>query len=198
MWPINSVQITTELSNIKPVEVKEIVLPYVEASFFTIKMGALQKDLQALPWIQKVSIERVWPDTLKISVTEQKAAVRWKETAFISDQATLFDPQQSHVMSLPRLSGNDARYQEVYAAFKRLNAQLAVVGLTIMEFDLSPRSAWSALLSNGMWLYLGQDDIDARLARFIKAMPMLNLETSVPAYADLRYTNGFVLGNNKS
>ncbi len=161
-------------------------------------MNALQKDLQSLPWVQQVSIERVWPGTLKIAVIEQTAQVRWKETAFINNQGELFDPKASHSIQLPLLNGNDANYEEVFAVFKDLNTQLSKVGLTIVELELSPRSSWSALLDNGLWLYLGQDDIQMRLARFIKVMPRLKLETQDVKYVDLRYTNGWVLGNNKS
>lgn len=197
VWPIHAVQISTELKNVEPQTIKEIVMPYAQASFFTIKMDALQSELQSLPWVQKVNIERIWPDTLKIAIIEQNAMLRWQETGFINDKGELFDPKQAHGFQLPKLSGDTARYQEVFSEFKRLNAQLATIGLSVVELDLSPRSAWSARLDNGLWLYLGQDDIRTRLARLIKVMPTLNLENPKTMYVDLRYTNGWVLGHGK-
>jgi cell division protein FtsQ len=198
LWPINSVHIVTELKNVQPEMIKRIVVPHAKTSFFTIKMGALQQSLQALPWVKKVNIERVWPDTLKIAIIEQTAVVRWQDTAFLNKDGELFDPKQPHDIVLPQLRGDNARYQEVFEAFGRLTAQLSKVGLSIVELDLSPRSTWSALLDNGTWLYLGQDDIDVRLARFLKVMPALHFETLDVQYVDLRYTNGWVLGSNKS
>ncbi len=194
VWPINAVEVTTKLDHVEPSAIKDTVLQYVGASFFTIRMGALQKDLQTLPWVRKVNIERVWPDTLKIAIIEQTAVLKWQDTGFINDKGELFDPKQQHTLNLPKLSGDEARYQEVLSVFKRLNAQLSEQDLSIVELDLSPRSAWSARLGNGMWLNLGQDDIEARLARFIKVMPALNLENPNKTYVDLRYTNGWVLG----
>ncbi len=194
IWPIKHVHIATKLSHVQPIEVKATILPYMVDSFFMIRMGALQQELLGLPWIEKVHIERIWPDTLKISIIEQTAVVRWQDTGFINGKGELFDPKMEHNISLPRLSGFEANYKEVFAAYQRLNAKLAEEKLSIVELDLSPRSAWSALLDNGMWVYLGQDDIDMRLSRFIKAMPWLNLDTPHEMYIDLRYTNGLVLG----
>lgn len=197
IWPIRSVQIVTELHHVQPDEVKNAMMPHTKASFFTIKMAALQQDLRALPWVEKVNIERIWPDTLRVAVYEQTPVVRWQETGFINEVGELFDPKQPHTLLLPQLMGEKARYQEVFAAFVYLNAQLSAVGLTIVELELSPRSSWSALLDNGVRLYLGQDDIQMRLDRFIKVMPALHFESN-EMYVDLRYTNGLVLGKNKS
>lgn len=194
LWPINVIEVPTQLDKVEPQAVKETVIKYVNDSFFTIKMGALQQDLQALPWVQKVNIERVWPDTLKIAITEQTPVLRWKDTGFINDMGELFDPKQAHTLSLPKLSGDETRYQEVLNVYKQLNTQLAPQGLSIVELDLSPRSAWSGQLSNGMRFNLGQDDIQVRLVRFIEVMPTLNLEKPHEMYVDLRYTNGWVLG----
>lgn len=195
LWPINAVEVTTQLKHVEPQAVKETVMQYAGASFFTIKMRALQKDLQALPWVQKVNIERVWPDSLKIAIIEQTAVLRWQDTGFINDNGELFDPKQAHTLSLPKLSGDKARYQEILGVYQRLNAQLLPQELSIVELDLSPRSAWSLQLNNGLKLNLGQDDIEARLASFLKVMPTLNLEEPEKMYVDLRYTNGWVLGS---
>ncbi|MGA2655795.1 MAG: cell division protein FtsQ/DivIB [Gammaproteobacteria bacterium] len=176
LWPINAVEVTTQLDKVKPEAVKETVLQYVGDSFFTIKMDAMQQDLQRLPWVQKVNIERIWPDTLKIAITEQTAVLRWQDTGFINDKGELFDPKQAHTLKLPKLSGDEVRYQEVLSVYKQLNTQLAKQGLSIVELDLSPRSAWSGRLSNGMRFNLGQDDVENRLVRFIGVMPTLNLE----------------------
>jgi cell division protein FtsQ len=197
IWPIRSVQITTQVNYVEPADIQERVSAYASSSFFAIKMSALQRDLETLPWIESVSIERVWPDTLKLAITEREPIARWKQTALISSKDELFYPEQEYAQELPQLSGDDAHYKEVLTAFKRFDKALSAEGLSIVALDLSPRSAWSAQLDNGLALYLGQDDIDARLARFTKVLHRLTLGPDV-VYVDLRYTNGFVLGNNKS
>ncbi|HLF66349.1 MAG TPA: FtsQ-type POTRA domain-containing protein, partial [Gammaproteobacteria bacterium] len=198
VWPIKSVQITTELKHVHSALVQEIVTPYIADSFFTVRTGALQQELEQLPWVEAVSIERVWPETLRIAVHEKKPVLRWKQTGLISSERELFYPEENYAANLPRLSGYDTYYNEVVDVFLRLNAALAEVDLSIVALDLSPRLAWSMLLSNGLHLYLGQYDIDKRLTRFIQAADKLELQQAQEWYVDLRYTNGFALGKKKS
>ncbi len=37
LWPISSVQVTTELNHVQPEAVKKAILPYVAASFLRLK-----------------------------------------------------------------------------------------------------------------------------------------------------------------
>lgn len=198
IWPIRSVSVATELHFVTPTEIKNSVQPFAQASFFAVNMTALQHELQALPWVETAHIERVWPDKLELAIVERRPIARWKQAGLISDNAQLFHPEQEDEFDLPQLSGDDEKYREVLAAFKRFNTQLAAVGLSVVALDLSPRLAWTAQLNNGLALYLGQDDVDARLLRFVKVMPKLQLEQNGAVYVDLRYTNGFVVGNHQS
>ncbi|MDZ7584667.1 MAG: cell division protein FtsQ/DivIB, partial [Thiobacillus sp.] len=96
---------------------------------------------------------------------------------------------------------------EVVAAYRRHQAALAPLGMTIDELRLSPRRAWRLRLANGMTLALGREQADARLARFIAVYPRLfgaqpatqDLAAAAPnapitpATVDLRYPDGFAV-----
>ena len=114
-------------------------------------------------------------------------------------------------MNLPRLSGPEDSSAEVVAAFRRYQAALAPLGMTISELRLSPRRAWRLQLDNGMTLALGREQTDARLARFVALYPRLfgaqpatqNVAAAAPGAAptapitpvtvDLRYSDGFAV-----
>ncbi len=50
---------------------------YLSSSFFTLSVRRLYADLAAFDWANKIQIERVWPDTLKITLTEKIPAATW-------------------------------------------------------------------------------------------------------------------------
>ena len=111
--------------------------------------------------------------------------------------------------SLPRLSGPEDSSAEVVAAYRRHQAALAPLGMTIDELRLSPRRAWRLRLDNGMQLALGREQTDARLARFVALYPRLfgaqpatqnvadaapgcrTADPIAPLTVDLRYPDGF-------
>ena len=68
------------------------------------------------------------------------------------------------------------------------------VGLGIRELSLSERRAWRVVLSDGLVLDMGRNDVEPRLSRFISLLPKIRRDDARQlVHADLRYTNGFAL-----
>ena len=60
---------------------------------------------------------------------------------------------------------------------------------------LDGRGAWTVLLSNGIGVRLGSQDVDIRLARFFEALDSVVAPVAVDVqFVDMRYTNGFSVG----
>jgi cell division protein FtsQ len=150
-------------------------------------------------------VERRWPDTLVVSLTEHVPLARWNNDALMNDTGEVFVAAVS--MNLPRLSGPEDSSAEVVAAYRRHQAALAPLGMTISELRLSPRRAWRIRLDNGLQLALGREHTDARLARFVALYPRLFVAQPAiqtvaaeqaaapvaPLTADLRYPDGFAV-----
>ena len=68
-------------------------------------------------------------------------------------------------------------------------------GLGVAALELDGRGAWSMLLSNGIGVRLGSQEVDARLARFYDALDTVVAPVAVDVqFVDMRYTNGFAVG----
>jgi len=164
--------------------------------------------LEKLPWLREARVERRWPDTLVVSLTEHVPLARWNDNALINEAGEVFVAAVS--TQLPRLTGPEESSAEVVAAYRRHQAALAPLGMTIDELRLSPRLAWRLRLDNGMTLALGREQTDARLARFVAMYPRMfgaQPEKEVVAVAqgtspaapitpvtvDLRYPDGFAV-----
>jgi cell division protein FtsQ len=153
-----------------------------------------------------------------VSLVEQVPLARWNDDALVNADGEVFVAAASG--ALPRLSGPQDSSAEVVAAFRRYQAALKPLGMTVAELRLSPRRAWWMRLDNGMQLALGRLETDARLARFVTLYPrVLSVQATtapalpadvpvsamvaavtlkpaapiIPVTVDLRYPDGFAV-----
>jgi cell division protein FtsQ len=67
-----------------------------------------------------------------------------------------------------------------------------LIGHLIESLSVDPRGAWRVELVMGVELYLGTEDVDRRLARYIASATQLEA-AGQPLVVDLRYSNGFAV-----
>ena len=67
--------------------------------------------------------------------------------------------------------------------------------MAVAALELDGRGAWTLLLSNGIGVRLGSQDVEARLARFFEALDSVVTPVATDVqFIDMRYTNGFSIG----
>jgi cell division protein FtsQ len=201
--------VKTPVAHVTEAQIRLVAERQVRGTFFTVDLEDVRNSLEKLPWVREARVERRWPDTLVVSLTEHVPLARWNDNALINEAGEVFVAAAD--TRLPRLSGPEDSSAEVVAACRRHQAALAPLGMTIDELRLSPRRAWRLRLANGMQLALGREQADARLARFIAVYPRLfgaqpatqDLAAAAPGAApaapmtpvtvDLRYPDGFAV-----
>ena len=75
--PLETIRITGELNHVDRAKLQQLVASAIDGGFFSVDMHKLREAAEQLPWIDKVSIRRVWPQTLVMDVTEQVPIGRW-------------------------------------------------------------------------------------------------------------------------
>lgn len=204
-FALKSIEVKTPVAHVTEAQIRLVAERQVRGTFFTVDLDAVRESLEKLPWVREARVERRWPDTLVVSLVEHVPLARWNEDALVSEAGEVFVAAVS--TRLPRLSGPEESSDEVVAAYRRHQAALAPLGMTISELRLSPRRAWRIRLGNGMTLALGRDQTDVRLARFVEIYPRLFGAQAVaaatpdarpappaaPVAVDLRYPDGFAL-----
>ena len=71
---------------------------------------------------------------------------------------------------------------------------MKLLGVHIVEIEMDARHAWSFRLDSGMVIVLGQQQVETRLARFVRAYPRAMAPFSnLIARVDMRYPNGFAV-----
>jgi cell division protein FtsQ len=201
-FALHGLEVKTPVTHVTEAQIKLVAERQVRGTFFTVDLERVRSSLEKLPWVREARVERRWPDTLVVSLTEHVPLARWNDDALVSQAGEVFVAAVS--AKLPRLLGPEDSSAEVVAAYRRHQAALAPLGLTISELRLTPRRAWRIRLDNDMQLALGREQTDARLTRFLALYPRLFGTQPVvagqtlaaaaplaPAAVDLRYPDGF-------
>jgi cell division protein FtsQ len=202
-FALKTIEVKTPVTHVTEAQIRLVAERQVRGTFFTVDLERVRNSLETLPWVREARVERRWPDTLVVSLVEHVPMARWNDNALVNDVGSVFVAAVTR--RLPRLSGPEDSSAEVVAAFRRHQAALAPLGMTIAELRLSPRRAWRIRLDNGMTLALGREQTDARLARFVALYPRLFVahpagpgsampsERVEPVVVDLRYPDGFAV-----
>ena len=70
--PIKRVQISGQFRHLTSAQLQEAVSGTVVGGFFTVNVDAVMRAARTLPWVDTASVRRVWPDTLRLEVAEQR------------------------------------------------------------------------------------------------------------------------------
>jgi len=192
-WPVSRVQIEGEFRHLQNAQLQAVVAPPAAAGFFVVDVGEIQTRLQALAWVEQVSVRRVWPDELDIDVREQQPVAHWGASSFMNAHAETFTPEQPVALpGLPLLDGPEGHQQRVLDMHGRMQALLKPLQLEVSRLSLTARRAWRLQLSNGLTLEVGRKHPLQRVARFVRVYPaILAAGEGQLTAVDLRYSNGF-------
>jgi len=190
--PIRQVHIEGKFLRLDTFRLQELVTDKVRGGFFNIDVASIRSALVALPWVNDVSVHRIWPDGLRVIVNEQTAVVRWNETGLLNEQGHYFSPEkESFPQDLPLLEGPEES-QELL--LERFNLLKQTYGLSVVRLQLNERRAWKFELENGLSVVLGRKDFESRVERFVSVvMNNLGEKSSQAREIDMRYTNGFAV-----
>src|SRR5262249_17841591 len=142
--------------------------------FFMLNVTKMRGAIQAVPWVDQVEIQRLWPDTLKIRISSQIPIARWGQNALINDRLQIFTPPANTIpKDLPVLSGPEKYVSIATHYYVQLQAQLKSINLSIAALNLNARQSLRLTLSNGIEIILGQEQIMQRCHRLIHLYPRI-------------------------
>lgn len=189
-FPLNTVELVAAPQRVSEEELQKVVREQVSGNFFTVDLERARKGFEILPWIRKVSVRRKFPWGLQVDIEEHVALARWNKTALVNTHGEVFAVQTTEV--LPEFIGQPESSMQVTKLYGELSETLLPMQQKISQISLSPRFAWQIKLDGGMVLELGREEMQARLARFVKVYPYsLAVSAQTVRRVDLRYRNGF-------
>ncbi len=185
------------------------VLPALTGNYFNLNLRTARERFEALPWIRSATVQRVFPNSLAVTLTAHVPVARWGEQTSDADIERLVNAQgeifeasggQMETDDLPMLTGADVDAGEVLALYTSLQTRLqaSLPDQTITELSHTQQGLWHAKLSNDAVLELGtgsQTEVMQRTERWLQALPQITQKYNAHAIQslDLRYPDGFAL-----
>lgn len=203
--PITHVEVAGQLKQIDEQKIAQWVRQQITEGVLLTDLKHLQNQLQARPWVARAAVRRKWPGVLYVNLQEHVPVARWNDSALLTSQGLVFEPEQLPVMQgAPLLKGVDASAKEVLQQFATLQAELARLNFKVVALEKSERGAWSVQLVSGealaeagstppalLEVALGKHQLTERLARFESLYhAVLKARLNEIKRVDLRYTNG--------
>lgn len=191
--PVSTVGVDGEMRFIKRERLEQVVAEAVNGSFFSVDLKRMCQRIERMPWVKRASVRRVWPDTLRVQVTERSPLAYWGEDALVSQLGEVFKPETlPHLEGLVKLVGEPQHAKTITREYQRMDSLLETAGLKLTHVWVDARQAWSIKTDSGLMLQLGRRDVMQRLTRFVRLYPELMAQQEQQLKeVDLRYTNGF-------
>lgn len=209
LLPIHHVVLQGEVTRHSAEEVREHAAPLLAGHFLGLDLQRSRQAFEALPWVRRAVVRRVWPDTLVVELQEHQPAAVWEGPAdtpssapaerLVNVQGEVFEADLGEVEEdgLPRLAGPEGSAAQMLTLARSLQQALAPSGLALARLQQSQRGAWQLELDGGGRLTLGRGshaELLARSERFARTYAELRERYPQPLeYADLRHADGYAL-----
>ena len=197
--PITQVQVIGGNAVVPDAWVQTQLKPWIGQDIWRVDLAGLQKQLEQNTWLTQVFVQRVWPNQLIVRIGVHQPIARWQGADLLDADGTVFTPTpmpqlSALIDSLPNIGGSDGRQWVVWDRYLSLKPALAGVGLAMTGLLENSRGSLDVLLTDGVRIRLGSQDIESRLQRFLDVYNRtLAGKLDQVAAIDLRYTNGFAV-----
>jgi len=194
-WPIRWLEVDGSFQRVSAEQVRTRLAPLIKGSFFTVNLDAVRAASLKLAWVESVDVQKLWPDTVKVTVREFTPLAHWTGGQLLSVKGRVFRvPGADEMQGLPWLEGPVGSVKEVFETWQRFNNVLMPTGQEVEKIRLDRRGAWFMEMSGGTVVQLGREDALPRLQRMVSSWPeLLKTHDMAPQTLDLRYTNGFAV-----
>ena len=194
-WPIRWLEVNGSFERVSAEHVRASLAPLVSGSYFSVDLQEVRAAAARHPWVSDVVVQKHWPDTIDVDITEYEPIAHWTDGRLISTDGRAFRvPAGDGIQGLPWLDSPEHALEQALGAWQAFDRMLEPLGLEIERLRLDPRGAWYLTLSNGTRVDIGRGDAEARLQRLVKSWDGLVRDREMaPLGVDLRYTNGFAV-----
>jgi cell division protein FtsQ len=195
--PVKRVEISGRFQRVQVLDVEHVVRGALgRQGLVSVDLQAVSLAVQQIPWVDRASVARAWPNGLRVQVVEQMPVARWGESGLLNTRGEIFVHDARHIPAeLPELVGPPGYEAKMTERYLAAQPRLVEAGMRISKLLMDERGSWELLLDNGVRLRLGRLQVDERFDRFIAAAAhIVTTRATEINYVDMRYANGFAIG----
>ena len=204
-FDLHRIEIAGDVRHISRAAVRGAIAGRLQGNYFTIELDPVRHAFESLPWVAQVSVRRIWPDRLRVTLTQHRVLGQWSDGRLVSDAGVLFVANPAEAESdgpLVDFDGPTLLAQQAVQRLRSFQALLAPLQLRVRAVHVSDRASWSLTTVPPMHIELGRDDppgrVQRRLEAIVSAYPfVLARLDGAPARIDARYGNGFAAAKTR-
>lgn len=199
--PIKKVVVVGELNALNPQLIRDAVVIYQTDTLMSVPLERLVADLQRLPWVASVAVERRLQDgALLVSIEEQRAIAYWGERQMVNTRGELFEHRGLGLnRNLPRMWSalvSPAEAMNFYQIFER---QLQQADLKLYAISQSLQGDWQVVLDNRARVLLDYSNPSKSIRHFVSIYQQIIQPLNRPVkIVDLRYRHGAAIQWNNT
>jgi cell division protein FtsQ len=192
-FTLDQINVSTNAQYVSLKDLKSQIKKQANGGFFNYDLDKLKQSLLSDPWIENVTIRKIFPHGLKVNVIEKQPLALWNKDGIIDRSGQVFYPNHIPALSVPHFLGTNADIPDIHQHYISLEKKFSNIQLTISSLSINPQGQWSLTLSNGIQLTLGAQNLIAKCQRFVEAYPELHNHNMKIQSVDLRYADGFAV-----
>lgn len=203
--PVSRVVVEGKLTHLTKAEIADAVGTLVGGTnLVEVDVSKISEQLIKMPWVARVMVHKRYPDTLVVSLVEHYPSALWKNNGIYdaTTQSVFYPDMTKFSGSLVRLNAqHDSLAPELYEHADQFIRLLDRSPYLIEEVHLDAARGYRVVIQEGVTLILGRESTPdlplSRLKRFLLAFGQTGLALKDISYVDLRYDNGFAVGERE-
>lgn len=194
-FPVRVIEVRGEFRHLDRQRLEQAVASAIGDGFVSADMADIRRRIEGFAWVEGLELRRIWPDRLRLTVSEQVPVARWGPDGLVNRFGVVFRPQPAYrPADMPLLHGADETAPKVVTFLADIVPHLDGAGLRVESVRLDDLGDWQVRLRSGLQLAVGPERPIERLRRFLALYPVLRQEQGrMPARVDLRYGHGIAV-----
>jgi cell division protein FtsQ len=203
VFNVRAILVEGEVSRNSEPTIRANALPLIQGNYFTLNLAQAQRAFEAVPWVRRAILQRVWPNRLKVQLEEHQPVALWSveegSDQLVNSFGEVFQANLGDVEddNLPVLQGPKGSSLQVLSAYLQLRPLFERLQLQLEYLTLSSRGSWQAEFNTGAEIELGRGsttELVERAERFIATVSQVITRFDRPLlFADLRHHEGYAL-----
>ncbi|HJV67595.1 cell division protein FtsQ/DivIB [Ideonella sp.] len=203
-FAFKAIRLEGEVTRNSAATIRANAAPRLAGNYFTLDLQAARRAFEAVPWVRRVVVQRVFPNRLVVRMEEHHPVAVWKgdegNDRLVNSYGEVFEANLGDIDddNLPEFAGeDDAAAAAILAMYRRLLPVFKPLDVAPARVALSGRGSWQIELDNGAELELGRgsdEEVLARTARFVRTVTQVaTRQRRNWDHADLRHADGYAL-----
>ena len=193
--PIEIINLNGDFKRVSKKVVQQKISNINGQGYLNFNLKEVKLEIESISWVQLVTVERKWPDTIDITIFEDDVVGLWNDQLVLNSSGKVFDVDKRTIPSnLIKFYGPEGTNVTVFERYNIFYKELVARGLILESMTYSLLGSWSYVIRPRVEIKLGKSNLSERFDRFLLVWDESLLDNyDQISYIDFRYTEGFAI-----